>query len=326
MTRRQALKAGGSLAVASAGLTAAAPLDAASSLSRLPGPVRIGLIADLHHDVMHDGPARLGAFVKEMQRSSPDAIMQLGDFAYPNEANAPVLAQFANAHDQALHVLGNHEIDDGHSFDEVAEAWSMPGRYYTHEIEGLQLIVLDGNERPEDHKSGYPAHVGDEQLAWLSKTLDRLVGPAIVFSHQPLAGPSSVDNANSVMAILRAHRDKVLLTVNGHTHIDASFESATIPTLHINSASYYWVGGQHRHQSYPAEIHEDHEWISYTCPYRDPLFALLTINPQAGTIELSGRASAWVGESPEQVGVQPHGSDLKAEHITPRIKSRGIAK
>ena len=31
------------------------------------------------------------------------------------------------AHTKALHVLGNHEIDKGHSFEQVAKLWGMKG-------------------------------------------------------------------------------------------------------------------------------------------------------------------------------------------------------
>ena len=61
------------------------------------------------------------------------------------------------AHPRALHVLGNHDIDGGHSFDEVVKLWKMKGRYYTENIQGLNLVVLDGNEKPADHKGGYPS-------------------------------------------------------------------------------------------------------------------------------------------------------------------------
>lgn len=36
-----------------------------------PLPVRFGLCADVHKDIMHDAAARLGGFVEAMQRADP---------------------------------------------------------------------------------------------------------------------------------------------------------------------------------------------------------------------------------------------------------------
>ena len=228
---------------------------------------------------MHDGPARLKVFLDAMADEKPNALLQLGDFAYPTKGNEVVTQAFQQAHPRTLHVLGNHEIDGGHTFDEVAKLWGMKGRYYTENVDGLNLIVLDGNEKPADHTSGYPSHIGQVQLEWLATQLKTLSGPIIVFSHQPLAGPSSIDNAKAIQKLLNSAADKVLLAVNGHTHIDEVVRVDNMSYLHINSASYKWVGGSYRNQSYPAAIHSKYRWIEYTCPYRDSLFTTLTIDP-----------------------------------------------
>jgi Icc protein len=164
------------------------PQRVMACLERVKKPIKLGMIADLHQDVMHDGPARLQAFLDAMKEENPDALIQLGDFAYPTKKNEVVSKAFEKAHPKTLHVLGNHEIDDGHSFDEVAKLWGMKGRYYTEHVNGLDLVVLDGNEKPENHQGGYPAHIGEEQLEWLAKQLKTLKGPILVICHQPLAG------------------------------------------------------------------------------------------------------------------------------------------
>ena len=63
--------------------------------------------------------------------------------------------------------------------------------------------------------------------------------------------------------------------------------------------SYYWVGGANRHHSYSEAIHESHPWIEYTSPYRDPLWAFVTVEPD-GLIAIEGVGSQWVGPSPEE--------------------------
>ena len=300
------------------------PRQVMAALGKIKKPIKLGMIADLHQDVMHDGPARLKAFLDAMKEEKPDALIQLGDFAYPTKKNEAVTKAFGNAHPKALHVLGNHEIDGGHSFDQVAKLWGMKGRYYIETVNGLDLVVLDGNEKPKNHKGGYPKYVGQKQLEWLAKQLKTLKGPILVISHQPLAGPGSIDNAEEVQALLNTATDKVLLAVNGHTHIDHVARAGKLSYLHVNSASYKWVGGSHRNKSYPPEVHSKFRWIEYTCPYRDSLFATLTLDPAKGRIELKGRESQWVGKSPSQLAIPTKYGLTNGKEICPKIRSRHL--
>ena len=293
-------------------------------LRKIKKPIKLGMIADLHQDVMHDGPVRLKAFIDAMKEESPDALVQLGDFAYPTKKNDAVTKAFEKAHSRTLNVLGNHEIDGGHTFDAVAKLWGMKGRYYTENINGLNLIVLDCNEKPKNQKGGYPAHIGEQQLEWLEKQLKTLKGPILVISHQPLAGTSCIDNAGEVQKLLNSAADKVLLAVNGHTHIDHVDRVGEISYLHVNSASYKWVGGSHRNRSYPAEIHSKFRWIEYTCPYQDSLFTTLTIDPANGRIDVKGRESQWVGKSPSQLGIAAKPDRTDGKEICPKIRSRRL--
>ena len=121
-----------------ASLTLALPRFSAATTATLVKPVQIGLIADLHHDVMHDGSDRLGVFLEEMSVTRPDAILQLGDFAYPSEGNSDLITRFNEAHARSLHVIGNHDTDAGFTKNNCIEKWGMPGRYYACNIEGIQ--------------------------------------------------------------------------------------------------------------------------------------------------------------------------------------------
>ena len=296
------------------------------AVKKLSRPVKLGLIADLHQDVMHDGLQRLESFISAMKMEKPDAIIQMGDFAYPNKKNEKVTSTFMEAHPRALHVLGNHDIDGGHSFNEVVKLWKMKGRYYTENIQGLNLVVLDGNEKPADHKGGYPSHLGKAQLDWLGEQLEKLDGPIVVISHQGLAGPWSVDNAAEVQKILKQHQDKILMTLNGHNHIDHIKKIGSIINFHVNSAAYQWVGGNFRHKSYPDEIHAKFPYIEYTCPYKDSLYTTLTIDPAAGRIGIKGKLSEWVGKSPVDVGKKMH-PDLKdGNEVAPHIRTRTLKR
>ncbi|MCP5523466.1 MAG: metallophosphoesterase [Verrucomicrobiales bacterium] len=310
-----------------AGLGIALPHGAAAALGKLERPVRVGMIADLHHDLMPDGEHRLNAFLESMSLRKPDALIQLGDFAYPNEANRRVSEAFSKAHPTALHVIGNHDLDSGHSKENCIERWGMKGRYYARDVGGLRVLVLDGNDRGSPtHKGGYPSFVGPEQLEWLRQELAAGEGPFVIVSHQPLAGAWSVDNAVDIQALLAPFAEKILLCVNGHSHIDQLLRAGRILHLHVNSASYFWVGAAFKHESYSPEIHTRFPWISHTCPYRDSLFTMLTFEPGNGVIRVAGCESKWVGDSPAELGVDSHPELVDGEQIAPRIRGRRIAR
>ncbi len=51
-----------------AGTSILLPREVMSALSKIKKPVKLGMIADLHQDVMHDGPVRLKAFLDAMKK------------------------------------------------------------------------------------------------------------------------------------------------------------------------------------------------------------------------------------------------------------------
>jgi predicted phosphodiesterase len=301
------------------------PGPAFPMLRLLERPVKLGLITDLHQDIMHDGLERMQAFVQEMEIQRPDALIQLGDFAYPSEKNKPVIDLFNNAHRECLHVIGNHDTDAGHTKAQCLEVWKMPAPYYAKEIAGIKILVLDGNETGSPtHKGGYVSYIGAEQQAWLEAELKASDGPFVLLSHQPLAGTIAIDNAAEVQALLSRYAPKIMLAINGHSHVDDLLCVGGVNYLHLNSASYQWVGGNYQHQSYSEEIHRDHPYISHTCPYRDSLFATLVLDPATQTIRLEGRRSEWVGHSPAKLGSNAYPSLNVGEEIAPHIRDRRI--
>ena len=304
-------------------LTLALPRLSSATTSPLKKPVQIGVIADLHHDVMHDGMDRLGVFLKAMEVSKPDAILQLGDFAYPSPENSDIITLFNQANHRPLHVIGNHDTDAGFTKDNCIDKWGIPSRYYAQNVEGLQLLVLDGNDAGSPtHKGGYVSYVGKEQMEWLKEKLATLDGPIMVACHQPLAGAYAVDNAEEIQAVLGDAADKVILVINGHSHIDEVIRVKNITYMHVNSASYKWVGSANRHESYSEDIHTKYPSISCTCPYRDSLFTTITVEPERFTIRVKGLRSSWVGKSPAELGLDLHPGLTHGEEIAPRIRDR----
>ncbi|PTS97089.1 alkaline phosphatase [Pedobacter sp. HMWF019] len=287
--------------------------------------IKAGLITDLHQDVIHNGSERLQVFLTHMKKNRPDFIMQMGDFAYPNDKNKALIDEFNQAHPVALHVIGNHDTDSGHTKEQCLRYWKMPARYYTKEINGVCFIILDGNDKGSPtHKGGYPSYINDEQKIWLQQQLRQIEKPIVIVCHQPLAGALAVDNAAEIQDILGAASDKILLAINGHTHIDCQLFIKGINYVHINSASYFWVGDKYKHNSYPEEVHKAHPWISYTCPYQDALFTTLTIDPSLGIIHIEGKKSNWVGQSPEKLNYVDATGISAGKEIVPFISKRKI--
>lgn len=203
----------------------------------------------------------------------------------------------------------------------------MPQRYYARELEGLRLLVLDGNEKgSRTLKGGYPSYVGPEQLEWLRGQLQSAPGPVIVFSHQPLAGTNAVDNAKEVQQVLSEASTKVLLAINGHTHIDDIVRVGGVSYWHVNSASYYWVGEQYKHPSYRPELLAKRPVLASTCPYRDALYTWLTVELPNGKLTIAGAESAWVGPSPGELGATEALGLTDGEELAPRIRARELRR
>ena len=151
-------------------------------------PLRFGIITDIHKDVMHDADERLRVFVEQMEREKVDFIVQLGDFCVPKEENLGFLKVWNTFKGPRYHVLGNHDTDDNGQGPTTRERtmayWKMPARFYSFDQGGIHFVVLDGNDRPADHKSGYPRFVADDQLKWLRKDLATTKKSTVIFVHQ----------------------------------------------------------------------------------------------------------------------------------------------
>jgi len=313
-----------------ASTAAAGTLLAAPSLRRLRadapagGKLRLGLISDVHQDVMHDGVERITAFVEAMEREQAQGIVNLGDFCVPHARNDAFLAAFDRFAGPKLHVLGNHDTDGGYKREQVLEYWKSPARYFSRDEHGLHLVVLDGND--PDGKRGYPCSVNDEQIAWLEKDLAATKAPTVIFIHQPIdAFDKHVRTAKKVRAVLaRANEEagfqKVIAVFSGHAHLDYVKESDGIPHVQINSASYVWVST--KHPNYDAAIQKAHPWVAATCPYADPLWALVSFDTEAGMIEIAGRETTWVGPDPWQVGIAEDAYQRSREFCRPAITNR----
>ncbi len=287
-------------------------------------PFRFGLLADLHHDVMHDGLERLEAFIAEMNRTKVDFVVQLGDFCVPKEPNRKLLQAWEKYPGDRYSVIGNHDTDGGFKREQVVKFIGMPGMYYAFDQHGVRFLVLDGND-PGGKGRGYKRFIAAEQLKWLQRELEAAKTPIVVFVHQPIDHPEGVENQVEVRKLLvQANKapHPVLAVFAGHNHQNYSTVIDDIPYIQINSASYYWVGEKLAHNSYDAATHKKYPSLRNTCPYKDPLWAIVTIDLKAGQLEVEGRATTWMGGSPWDVGAAKTALDPKV--IQPEISGRKI--
>jgi len=283
--------------------------------------IEIGIIADIHQDVMHDGELRLQAFINEAKKRSPDFIIQMGDFCRPYDYNKPFLNIWNSFNGEKHHVIGNHDMDGGFSRDQVRKFWNMPSNYYSFDKQGIHFIILDGNDQNPKPWSGYKRYIDKEQQDWLIEDLKKTDKPTVVFSHQSLEleETGGVANFREIQKIFEnANKEagfkKVMCCLSGHHHTDFMTQINDIYYVQINSASYYWVGGDYKKVRYSAAIDKTHEYIKYTIPYKESLFTFMTIKNSKIIIE--PRKTEFVGPGPGELGMpkqHPH------EPIVPTI-------
>lgn len=315
-------------AAAGASVAAALPLPVVSRADApRRGTLTVGLIADVHHDVMHDGIDRITTFVDAMTARGADMIFQLGDFCVPDPRNDAFMAAWRRFAGPRYHVIGNHDTDEGHSRDETVAFYGMPANHYSFDSHGLHFVVLDGNDPMPDPPYAGARHVGEAQRAWFADDLAKTKLPTLVFIHQPIDHGKYGATAAARRIIRETNAaagfDKVVAVFEGHFHLDYMRRIDNVGYFQINSASYVWVGGAHAHQSYDDAIHAQAPALQYTCPYREPLWALLTLDLDRGVLSLEGRQSAWVGPSPQDLGVGPGGWwEVPADVMRPQISNQ----
>jgi 3',5'-cyclic-AMP phosphodiesterase len=267
--------------------------------------VRFGLVSDVHQDVMHDGLARIRAFVDAMDRARVDFILQLGDFCWPHPRNAEFLAAWNEFSGPRYHVLGNHDMDGGYRREQTVSFYGIPARYYTFDAGPIRGIVLDTND-PGGTARGYAKFIAADQQAWLADQLQRTDRPVCVFLHHPLDDPGGIENRAAVRGLLeRAQADKpgkVLAVFSGHFHQDYALEVNGIRYVQINSASYVWLPAAAARETYSPEVHRAHPYLRNVAAYRDPLWALVTVDLDRGELLIEGTRSDWQGADPWQRG------------------------
>ncbi|MBR3872650.1 MAG: metallophosphoesterase [Clostridia bacterium] len=214
-------------------------------------------------------------------------------------------------------VLGNHDMDACDK-STACRYWNMPAPHYTFTEGGVRFIALDSQFiRTEDgdedfaycnyrHSPWQQLHfIPDEQLEWLEKTLFASKEPCVLLSHAALGDDQlCVQNRDRVWDIVRRANEngrRVIAAFNGHNHADGVTMRCGVPFISINSASNLWMGETWRTTRFSQQISQDYPHIGCTAPYRDALYAVITITDEE--LAMEGVTSEYVGLSPQQVGL-----------------------
>ncbi|MBS14758.1 MAG: alkaline phosphatase [Gemmatimonadetes bacterium] len=298
--------------------------------------VRFGIVSDVHKDVMHDADDRLTRFIDHMQETKPDFILQLGDFCTPIPQNLEFLAIWNSFSGPRYHVIGNHDMDGDREkgpdkkYDFTREQtmafWGMPAPYYAFDQGGAHFVILDGND-PSPDQEPYYQFLGDEQLAWLERDLEATTLPTFLFCHQGLERSGGVANQEEARRLLeeanrKAGGHKVIACFSGHHHRDYLRPILGILHAKINSMSYYFLGSRFAHVRYNENVDRKYPTIKHTAPYRDPLYAVVTIDLRRGILEIAGTCSRFVGPSPWELGASRE--ELDAPSLLPKISDRRV--
>ena len=211
-----------------------------------PGPLRFGLMTDLHYAdrvkagsrYYRDSLSKAGGSIGLFNAQKVDLIIETGDFkdqaVSADEASTisylrAVEAVFQQFNGPTYHVLGNHDMDSISKSQFLANVENtgiaQDRSYYSFDVKGVHCVVLDANFNSDgsDYDHGNfncnDANIPKVELDWLGNDLAAAKGPAIIFLHQLLDGQGSVyvKNAGDVRRILE-DSGKVAAVFQGHHH------------------------------------------------------------------------------------------------------------
>lgn len=251
-----------------------------------------------------------------------------------DDEKAAICSMIKDAGIPLYSVLGNHDMD--FCGKETACAYlNLPNPYYHFDRGGVRFIALDTNNSKIDgqyvdyaccnygrlHRPEQTTWLTPEQHDYLAQTVMSSPFPCVLLSHASLGdGIAGIQNREALAALLadlNREKRRVILALNGHSHIDGVCVRSGVPMMNINSASNIWIGHRYDAVRYSETISRLYPHIKGCAPYWDALFAVVEIGD--GVIRVVGRQSSYVGPSPQALGVPRSAS---YHPITPGIQSR----
>lgn len=297
--------------------------------------VKIGLIADFHHALIHNGLQRMNQFLDAAREADVDFIMELGDFhilAYDDQTPSgkhrrfdnrqldrkfELLRRFNGFEKPAYHTLGNHDCDY-YTYEETLKLYEMENNYYSFHCKGWHFIALDGNyfmdqggnyvhySKGQYFKSGGKLpFLSPDQLIWLEQELAQGDEPVVIFSHQPLFDyPACIRNLSDFRSVIKKAKEngrKIRLCINGHLHVDDLDEVDGTLYYNMNAVSSGdWVGKAYAYQRFSDITEKNNPYLQYVIPYKKALFTIVTLDKNGFRAE--GREGGLVSPTAEELG------------------------
>ena len=257
-----------------------------------------------------------------------------------------IISLFKNFEKPSYHVIGNHDCDLC-SKRQVLDFYGVDyGSYYSFDHGGFHFVVLDNNNYVLDGKEysyergnyfdagktqdkPFP-YVDQTQLQWLKEDLQKTDKPTVFFSHYELDRLNYLDlseevkqNMQELKAICDNAPNGVYLSMYGHTHKDYIYRIGTLQHYTVNSLSNCWTGtAMPCLNRYTPEIDELFPSIKYVAPYRDSVFAIVTMDDNGAFVK--GVQSEFVGKSPEEMGIYTSPKSAWTKALNPRLITPSI--
>ena len=103
-----------------------------------------GICADVHQNCNRDVNDKMKKFIDEANERKADFIIQLGDFALPDDGGKELLDVWNQFEGAKYHVLGNHDTEH-YGKKKSMEFLGMKDKYYSFDCGNYHFIVLDTN-------------------------------------------------------------------------------------------------------------------------------------------------------------------------------------
>ncbi len=301
--------------------------------------IRFVVFSDLHHHPAWykvEAPARLAAIQERAVKSGAAFLIHLGDFCHQPSASGELIRQYKESALPGYFVLGNHEFDID-PFETVLKAMALDTGYYCFDHSGFRFIILDENYFRDFpgiffHYSArnyfdHPASrdwMPPEEIDWLRETVRHSPHPCVIFSHGALEYPSDPgirfkEETRQIIRESQGTPGRVILCLNGHYHRSGLDIIDGVPRLDVNSASFNWVPKPHRF--FPEEWYHQYECVGNQITYQDPLSCVITLDSDAGIMDIDGAKSEFVcGVTAEMSGNEVGFRACTADMLSTRLR------
>jgi len=298
------------------------------------------MFSDLHYwpGVFYDSDLNtVRMFFQKAVEQKCDFILHSGDMCHGPSLVPELMELLEAAPVPVYHCLGNHDTDRT-PFEETLKYYHMPDGHYFFDTCGYRFVVLDPNyckvngeyihynmgnyfQWPE-----YRDNTPPKQLDWLEQTIAESDYPCILVSHDSYerdnGGAKDYRRVQQIIREANAKQPhKVLMVMNGHYHRDNLRILDNVLHWDINSVKFDWVGEPQHHDLFPQELYERFSCMKHLVCYRDPLFAIVTV--EGTTVTIQGTESEFLnGVTRETIGAVL--TDPDGRPAVPRIQSAKI--